>query len=207
MEAIIGINRLDERVERMDKRKNGFTLIEMLVAMLIAFVILGGIYVVYTSQQRSYKTTEDVTSLQQNIRSAMFFIEKDIRMAGYDPRLSGNFTAIDVQANSITLTMDDNLNGISELTDANGNLDAGETFTYALNGTRITRDDHTGPPQPQVLAENVSRLVFQYFDRDGQVIAPASGVTTVNVVNVVLSGMINGHPRLLQTRIWIRNHY
>jgi type IV pilus assembly protein PilW len=193
----------------MDKRKNGFTLIEMLVAMLIAFVILGGIYVVYTSQQRSYRTTEDVTALQQNIRGAMFFLEREIRMAGYDPLLSENFTRIDAQANRISFTLDDNLTGVAtplnpDPTDGNGALDPGETFTYALNGTQLRRDHGNGP---EVIAENVSGLAFQYFDRNGNAVAPASGITNVYVVNVALSGMVNGHPRQLQTRIWLRNYY
>ena len=63
----------------------GFTLVEILVAIAIAGVVMAGIYSAYSSQQRSYIVQEQVAGMQQNLRASMDLMEREIRMAGYDP--------------------------------------------------------------------------------------------------------------------------
>jgi len=63
-------------------RGNGFTLIELLVASAAMLVIIVGALAVY---MRSNKVSVDhsmYAELQHDIRSAMYFIARDIRMAG-----------------------------------------------------------------------------------------------------------------------------
>ena len=67
------------------KNSKGFTLIELLVAMTISGVVVSSVYWVYSSQQESYITQEQVAEMQENIRSALFYMESEIRMAGCDP--------------------------------------------------------------------------------------------------------------------------
>ncbi|MBN1907686.1 MAG: prepilin-type N-terminal cleavage/methylation domain-containing protein, partial [Deltaproteobacteria bacterium] len=62
----------------------GFTLVELLIAMAIAGVVMAGVYSAYSSQQRSYLAQEQVAAVQQNLRVAMYFMEREIRMAGCD---------------------------------------------------------------------------------------------------------------------------
>ncbi len=64
----------------------GFTLIEMMIAVAVAAGISAATFSVYRVQQRSYLMQEQIVDLQQNVRAFLFFIEKDLRMAGYDPR-------------------------------------------------------------------------------------------------------------------------
>lgn len=64
--------------------KKGFTLIELLVAMAISTFVMGAIYSVYRSQTQSHRTQQMLVEMHQNIRAAMFQLEKDIRMAGFD---------------------------------------------------------------------------------------------------------------------------
>ena len=49
--------------------EKGFTLVELLVAMVIAAIVMSAIYSVYASQQRSYMTQEQVAAMHQNVRS------------------------------------------------------------------------------------------------------------------------------------------
>ena len=62
--------------------ENGFTLIELLISLLISMIVLFGTLKVFDSSQKSYVVQEDVAELQQNVRIAKMFLERDVRMAG-----------------------------------------------------------------------------------------------------------------------------
>ncbi len=64
------------------KGKQGFTLVEILIVTAILGLILGAVYSVYLTHQKSAYTQEEVVEVQQNLRIAMDSITKDIRMAG-----------------------------------------------------------------------------------------------------------------------------
>jgi type IV pilus assembly protein PilW len=90
----------------------GFSLVELLIAMVIASVVgIAGISI-FSSSNWSYKTQEDITEAQQNVRVAADRLAKDIRMAGYglpDPPISITFTGLPATfvgqaGGSITLT-------------------------------------------------------------------------------------------------------
>ena len=62
----------------------GFTLIELIIVVgIFAGVSMGG-YTIYRVQQSSYLMQEQLAEMQQNVRAVLYFIEKDLRMAGYD---------------------------------------------------------------------------------------------------------------------------
>jgi len=67
---------------RLDQ--NGITLIELLVAFVICGIVVAGIYRVFIAQTRAYTVQEQVVEVQQNIRTAMEILLRDVRMAGYD---------------------------------------------------------------------------------------------------------------------------
>jgi len=66
------------------KRETGLTLIELMVAMAIVSIIIIGVVRVFGSSYQSYVTQNDVASVQQNIRVAKIFLEKDLRRIGYE---------------------------------------------------------------------------------------------------------------------------
>ena len=69
---------------KQKKAKNqGFTLVELLVAMAIATVVLTAIFFTFKSQQDSYVVQSQVAMTQQNVRGAMQLLSRDIQMAGY----------------------------------------------------------------------------------------------------------------------------
>jgi type IV pilus assembly protein PilW len=64
--------------------KKGVTLIELLVALVIAAITLAGVYRVFISQTRSYAVQDQVMEVQQSVRSAMEILLRDLRMTGFD---------------------------------------------------------------------------------------------------------------------------
>lgn len=61
----------------------GFTLIEIMIALLIGAFLLSGIIQIFINTRQTYQMQDNLSKLQENGRFAMDFISKDIRMAGY----------------------------------------------------------------------------------------------------------------------------
>ncbi len=62
--------------------KKGFTVVELLVSMGISLVILTAVYMTFRGQLYSFQLAQQIAPLQQNVRVAKMFLERDIRMAG-----------------------------------------------------------------------------------------------------------------------------
>ena len=57
------------------------TVVEIMVALVVSLVLIGGIIQVFTSSKLSYNVQEALSRLQENARMAVNFLEKDIRSA------------------------------------------------------------------------------------------------------------------------------
>ena len=62
-------------------RQNGLTLVEIMVALVVSLVLVGGMIQVFNSSKLSYNTQEALSRLQEDARLAVNFLEKDIRSA------------------------------------------------------------------------------------------------------------------------------
>lgn len=62
-------------------RLRGVSLIELMVAMVISLVLIGGAIQVYLFSRQNYDVNESVSRLQETARFALSVIEPDIRMA------------------------------------------------------------------------------------------------------------------------------
>ena len=61
----------------------GFSLVELMVAITIALIIIGAIGYFYLGTRQAYRSTDNLSQLQENQRVALDVIARDIRMAGY----------------------------------------------------------------------------------------------------------------------------
>lgn len=64
-------------------RQMGLSLIELMVAMLISLILLGGVLQVFLSSKDMYRTNTAVARVQEAGRFATEFIAFDVRQAGY----------------------------------------------------------------------------------------------------------------------------
>lgn len=64
-------------------REGGFSLVELMVAMLIGLFLTSGLVYTYIGSKRSYSFNEAMSRMQENGRFAIHFLSRDIREAGY----------------------------------------------------------------------------------------------------------------------------
>jgi len=178
----------------MKNANRGFTLVEMLVTLAVSGIIMTGVYTAFKAQQDSYLAQDQIAEVQQNIRASINYMARDLRMAGFDPQVSGNFSIIDVRSRDLnnalpSATSDPVYPAISFTVDLNedGNLDANETTSYSLYeypvGSSTDRDGIVdlsltqGGSGRQLLGESIIAmgLAYSYADDGGDVVTDTAG--------------------------------
>ena len=61
----------------------GYTLIELLVALVVSAIVIGGTYAGYTFFNQQYQNLSIKTNVNRNVLKAMNLIQSDIRQAGF----------------------------------------------------------------------------------------------------------------------------
>jgi len=67
---------------RIGSAQSGFSLVELMVAMVVTLMVSGAIFGLLTGGQTAFRREPELTDRQQNIRSAMDMIMRDISNAG-----------------------------------------------------------------------------------------------------------------------------
>ena len=181
----------------------GFTLIELMVALAVTSILLAGIYTTYITQLKSHQTQQLIVEMQQNLRGAMLIIERDIRMAGYDPTRNAGAGIITMLGNSFDFTMDvtggesdgidnDNDGTVDEadedrFSDGDTN-DSSEQIRYGLDndadGFQFLGRELGGAGGLQPVAEFIDALNFVYLDSAGNVTNSTLAAKSVQVTIV-----------------------
>ncbi len=66
-------------------KQRGFSVVELMVALLLGLFLTSGVLGVYLSSKQTYRMTDNLSRLQENLRYSLEFMTRDIRMAGYMP--------------------------------------------------------------------------------------------------------------------------
>ncbi len=147
---------------RIIKRERGFTIIELLVALIIFTMVIGGIYNVFFSQTRAYSIQDRVVETQQNIRSAMDLLVRDLRMTGYDSDSPDSkidiTTPLMVGTNVITINYE--FDNTTQYSIRYWRDDGSQTLRRQLT---TVKEDGTSVAHPEeILLEGVEQLNFTY---------------------------------------------
>ena len=73
------------RLSHPAKPATGFTLIELMVAMLLGLIVIAGVVSVFLANQRTYRTNQALGDVQDSSRIAFELMARDIRNAGLNP--------------------------------------------------------------------------------------------------------------------------
>lgn len=145
------------------KTNHGFSLVELLVAMVMGLAILGAVLSIFINQNRTHAIQQEVAYAQQNVRAAMGLMVWDIRNAGHDPD-NGGIEAIGVATSSTSIQVRADYSNPAD-GDA---LDADEDITYTVNASdQLTRDDANDAGGPEPIVDFVDSLQFSYGFADG----------------------------------------
>lgn len=63
--------------------QTGFSLIELMVAMTIGFIVVGAVGYVYLGSRSAFRTTDNMSRMQESARYALDVLSRDVRMAGF----------------------------------------------------------------------------------------------------------------------------
>jgi type IV pilus assembly protein PilW len=61
----------------------GFTLVELMIAMVLGLLLIAGVTGVFISTQQSYRLNDNLNRMQETLRSTFTLLSRDIRNAGY----------------------------------------------------------------------------------------------------------------------------
>lgn len=162
--------------------QRGFTLIELLIAMTMSLVVLAGVVSVFVNQRKIYSVREHVAEMQQNARAGMYFMARELTMAGYDPTETSGAAIVTAAATTLQVSMD--LNGDGDTADSD------EHVTYALYDAEGDGDQDLGRDAgggSQLVAENIVTLAFAYTLADETTTATPADLSQIRSIDVSLT--------------------
>lgn len=185
--------------------RRGFSLVELMIAMMVGLVVLSSLYTLFTVQSKQLGNQEMAVEMQQNARMAMDIITREMRMAGLNPTatlsqcdgtLPNSLTSsscvgiLDASSTICKFNMDVSDTGGSG--DPDGATDGpNETITYGLYtstsggvsvqclGRKTTNDSSYQP-----VVEYIQSLSFSYLDSSGGTAATIGEIRSIQVTIV-----------------------
>lgn len=172
---------------RSQHMHRGFTLTELMIALVVSSVVVTGMYGAFVRQQQIATQQEQTTEARQNARLTMDIMTQEIRAAGFDPGGLAGAGIVTADATQLRFTRDLNCNGT--LARPRGEYTKGvqdppqdretsdEDVIYSFNASQqvlqrgvFVRTDNSVPASPagghQPVANNILALNFCYFLAD-----------------------------------------
>lgn len=70
-------------MRKIIKANQGFSMVELMVALVLGLLVVSAVLQIFLSANRTYKMTEDMSRIQENGRFAIEYLKRDIRQAGF----------------------------------------------------------------------------------------------------------------------------
>lgn len=153
MKAFISLEKRAKEPAKVSCR--AFTLVEMLVAACIFFILVAMAFLVLNSGVSSWLAGDVEVDLRRELVKAIVSMEKELKLT----RASQTNLASGAVSNSLTFAIPQDINGDGTILDATGQVEwSPNRVTYSLNANgEIIR---TTTARASVLARNITRLTF-----------------------------------------------
>jgi len=160
------------------RQTNGFTLVEVLIAMGLGGLLMTTVIGMFIAQRRSYETQEQIAEMVQTARAAVDMLCREVRMAGFNPT-GASFQGIPYHANELRILAD--LSGTNPHDPPDGDTDdPNEEITYVYDGKNKQIDRNSGGGN-QPFAENIEAFAFVHLDGDGSPTVISAQIRQVRV--------------------------
>lgn len=197
----------------METDKQGFTLVELLVAIAITSIVLVSVGKIFISSSRVYTTQDVAAGVQQRLRAGINFMVRDIRMAGLDPSGMDIFGIEVASSQNIRITADRNSDGNLDDPDISDGIDESdlEQMAYEYDGNSLLEQvlyKKDGSEElRETLIDSVTGLTFTYFNDAGAATAVLDDIRTVVISMTVREPAGRDTPvnRTLTKRVICRN--
>ena len=163
-------------------KPNGFSLVEMLIALAVSAIIIGAAFGSYTIISRNFEFQKDMKYIAQSARAVVDMINSDIRLAGYTYVDNGVITDAVILSDSGTSTCCDAISVVYDQTPTERRQVTYYTKQYTSDDTRFRLYKHICqvtspltiaeiqagqcPATATLLAENPIADICTKFDRD-----------------------------------------
>ncbi|WP_300667694.1 PilW family protein [Desulfoluna sp.] len=168
-------------IRRPIKNDQGITLVELLVALALGTIVSVALIATFAAYSRTQVVQENVLSMQQNLRAALYLMGRDLRMAGYrgpDPTNTAATGFLTATPDALSFTFFD---------DDSGTL---STLAYAFldsdgDGTKdvLRRNDGT---TNEIVAEQIDRVEFYYTLGSGGPSTAPGTLTDIEAVRITV---------------------
>lgn len=175
------------------KDNRGFSLIELLIGMALLGIVLTAVYQLYISTNKSQAAQDLEVEMQQNARSAAEFVVRELRNIGTSPDCPANTPVIGCMENTTTTcgTSGDKIVFYS-MTDCN------DTRIFSWSSTdNILRFSKapSGSPDRQPLADNITTITFNPFDKDNNATTDKDNVKRIDITITSRTSRIDPNTR------------
>jgi len=132
-----------------NNNKQGFTVIELVVSVAIGSVLLGIAVSMFNVQRKAFSLQDQETEMRQNMRAAMDYMSREIRMAGYGTTTLNVITPVPPPGSTTSIII------FSADIDDDGTVDQ---ISYNHDSTDLQIERNSQP-----IAENIETLEFSEF--------------------------------------------
>lgn len=180
---------------QQNRHQQGFTLVEIMVAMTISLLLLAGVLQIFLGSKVTYQLQNSIGRLQENVRFSMDIMTQNIGMAGYTANDATVLSAFNTAGTAENVTENATLDFLvgnnkasdtisinyEAATDCLGNATGGTaTDSYFLDGTDLKCTGSGGATD--VLAEGVENMQILYgVDTDYSATNPGDGISNAYV--------------------------
>lgn len=118
----------------MRNSQRGFSIIELMIAMVLGLVLMAGVLQVFITSKQTFNLNEEMNWIQENARYSVGYLAEDIRMAGYYGCASRASNVVNVLNNPSSSWVTDFNKGIQGY-DGNSGTFPSTTFPRPVTGT------------------------------------------------------------------------
>jgi len=189
------------------RTKRGYSLVEILMAMVVLMLVSAMIFYVFKGQTGSYKLASGSQQLQESVRRLVMYLETDVRAAH-------NFTKVEDQA--LELTVFQGAPVLANLADPATTVNtAPVSYTYDQTARKVVRKSGSRTQEFENIGADLKFRALSFNPATGRMITfdfdPATGASMIIGVKVTVKATmdreINGqNPDIaLTTKFFSRN--